>query len=117
MGDVMPGIGGKQWGNHVEPTQTFPFADRFPVKAKAVSQSPNNEYYYSHCKILDASEYAKTSRSASLGGGKKTDFSALSEGGNHPKIGPGSYEICASANKASSALDGGGLRPCYRRRR
>jgi len=110
--DIWPGRIGATDG-HVPPKTTIPQDGRFKSNLTP-SQSPNEKYYYAHCKILTGEDYMRNSTTTSLGKGTKTDFGRLGEGGRNARVGPGTYEPNVSTAKATSSLDGS-LRPIQRR--
>lgn len=79
---------------------TFGVAPRFPQKGFA---KPDKDLYYAHSKIWDSETYLSNSRSCSLGGGQRTDFSA-----SQHTASPASYDYgrYTSSAKKTSPIDG-----------
>merc|ERR1719159_531116 len=98
---------------HAPPKTTIAQEKRF-LKGQLPSQSPDGERYYEHSEILTGADYMKGSRTPGMGGGNKTNFARLGEGGKNDKVGPGTYQPNVSTAAKTSALDGA-LRPLQRR--
>lgn len=82
---------------------TFGMAPRFSTKTMPGDQSPSKDLYYAHSKIWDAEVYMQDSRTCSMGGGQRTDFSHSQHNAS-----PASYETNrnTSSYKKTSPIDG-----------